>query len=98
LTVSALVTDLMDRSRLSSAIEGVQFTLADDADIVIVDLAKGVGQVAAVRASHPNARIVAYGPHVDDASMEAAKQAGAETVLPRSKFFRDPRAACSCDD
>jgi DNA-binding NarL/FixJ family response regulator len=88
--VSALVTDLMDRSRISNAIPGVNFTLADDAEIVIVDLARGVERVATVRASHPGARIVAYGPHLDDANMDTARAAGADVVVPRSRFFRDP--------
>jgi DNA-binding NarL/FixJ family response regulator len=89
----ALTTDLMDRSRLSAALPDVQFTLDADAGVVIVDLARGVDQVTSIRASHPNARIVCYGPHVDDASLGAARAAGADVVLPRSRFFRDPKAA-----
>ena len=93
--VCALVSDLMDRSRLGAALPDVQFGFdADaDADVVIVDLARGVEQVTSVRASHPRARIVCYGPHVDDTSMDAARAAGADVVLPRSRFFRDPAAA-----
>ena len=82
----------MDRSKLSSAIPGVQFQLAHDANVVIVDLARQP-DIAAIRASHPNARIVAYGSHVDTDSMTAASEAGADDVMPRSKFFRDPAAA-----
>ncbi len=89
----ALTTDLMDRSRLSAALPDVQFSLDADAGVVIVDLARGVEQVTSIRASHPNARIVCYGPHVDDASLDAARAAGADVVLPRSRFFRDPAAA-----
>jgi hypothetical protein len=85
--VVALTKDLMDRSKLSAAIPGVSFTLTDDADVVIVDLGRGVEQVAAVRASHPNARIVAYGPHVENYD-----DVPADVVLPRSQFFRDPAA------
>jgi DNA-binding NarL/FixJ family response regulator len=89
----ALTTDLMDRSRLSAAFPNAQFSLDADADVVIVDLARGIEQVASIRASHPQARIVCYGPHVDDASLDAARAAGADVVLPRSRFFRDPTAA-----
>jgi DNA-binding NarL/FixJ family response regulator len=89
----ALTTDLMDRSRLSSALPDVQFSLDADAGVVIVDLARGIEQVTSIRASHPNAHIVCYGPHVDDASLDAARAAGADVVLPRSRFFRDPKAA-----
>ncbi len=91
----ALTTDLMDRSRLSAALPDVHFSLDPDAaaDVVIVDLTRGIEQVTSIRASHPNARIVCYGPHVDDASLDAARAAGADVVLPRSRFFRDPAAA-----
>ena len=88
MTVVALTTDLMDRSKLSAAIPGIGFALTDDADVVIVDLGRGVEQVAQVRASHPSARIVAYGPHV-----EHFDDVDADLVLPRSKFFRDPASA-----
>ena len=85
----------MDRSRLSSAIPGVVFSMSSDADVVIVDLARGVEQIAKARSDAPNARIVCSGPHVDDTSMDAARAAGADVVLPRSRFFRDPAAAIS---
>jgi hypothetical protein len=91
--VVALVSDLMDRSKLSGAIPGVVFSLSDNADVVIIDLARGADRVSQVRASHPDARIVCFGPHVDDDAMAAAKTAGADVVLPRSRFFRDPNAA-----
>jgi len=97
--VYALVSDLMDRSKISATLAGVTFVrVADacaDADVVIVDLAKFGGQVAAVRASVPTARLVCFGPHVDEASADAASAAGADAVLPRSKFFRDIAAAIS---
>jgi len=84
--VVALTTDLMDRSKLTNAIPGVSFTLTPDADVVIVDLARKP-DLAAVRATAPKARIVCYGPHVEDFS-----SVDADVVLPRSKFFRDPAA------
>ena len=80
----------MDRSRITAALPDATFTLTPDADVVIVDLGRGGDQIAAVRASHPGARIVAYGPHVDDENMDAARAAGADVVVPRSRFFRDP--------
>ena len=77
----------MDRSKISSAIAGVQFSLSADADVVIVDLSKNV-DLADVRAKAPNARVIGYGPHVENLA-----ESGADEVLPRSKFFTDPRAA-----
>jgi DNA-binding NarL/FixJ family response regulator len=91
--VCALVSDLMDRSRISAAIPDVTFTLDATADVVVVDIARSAQLVAEVRAEMPGVRIVCYGPHVDDESADAARAAGANTVMPRSRFFRDPAAA-----
>jgi hypothetical protein len=95
--VCALVSDLMDRSKISSAANDVAFVrTADacaDADVVIVDLARFGDQVAAVRAIAPTARLVAFGPHVDETGADAARAAGADVVLARSAFFRDVAAA-----
>jgi len=95
--VVALVDDLMDRSKVSSAFPGAQFardaTPAGDADVVIVDLARHGGEVGAVRAAAPCARLVAFGPHVDDAALARAREEGADVVVARSVFFRDPAAA-----
>jgi hypothetical protein len=95
LLVAATTTDLMDRSRIGSAIPGVVFGLDSSADVVIIDLARGSEQVTEVRAALPRARVVCYGPHVDDESAAAARAAGADVVMPRSRFFRDPAAAIS---
>lgn len=91
--VAATTTDLMDRSRITSAIPEVRFSLDAPADVVIVDLARGAARVAEIRMAMPDARIVGYGPHVDDHTASAARNAGADAVLPRSRFFRDPAAA-----
>ena len=95
--VRALVPDVMDRSRLSAAIPDVEFVrdAADcaDAEIVVVDLARCGDDVVAVRAIAPTARVVAFGPHVDDGRFDAARADGADVVVPRSRFFRDIAAA-----
>jgi hypothetical protein len=95
--VCALVVDLMDRSRITAAVPDAVFVrdavACGGADIVIVDLARSGQHVRAVRNAAPAARIVCFGPHVDDEGASAALAAGADIVLPRSRFFRDPRAA-----
>ncbi len=87
----------MDRSRIGGAIGGVEFVrdaaACAGADVVLVDLARYGGDVGAVRAAAPHARLVCFGPHVDEAGASAAVDAGADLVLPRSRFFRDPAAA-----
>jgi DNA-binding NarL/FixJ family response regulator len=91
--VCALVSDLMDRSKITSAIPDATFMLDGTADVVIVDISRSAQLVAEIRAEMPAARIVCYGPHVDDEAADAARAAGADVVLPRSRFFRDPAAA-----
>jgi hypothetical protein len=95
--VVALVADLMDRSRLAAAVQQVVIASeparAADADVVVVDLARFSGAVAELRRVAPHALLVAYGPHVDEAAADAARAAGADRVLPRSRFFRDPAEA-----
>jgi len=91
--VCALVSDLMDRSKISAAIPDVGFMLDGNADVVIVDIARNPQVVAEIRAETPGVRIVCYGPHVDDEAADAARAFGADVVMPRSRFFRDPAAA-----
>jgi len=95
--VIAFVTDLMDRSKVQSSVEGVTFardpTAADGADVVIVDLTRFADRIAEIRTHAPAARIVAFGPHVDGELLRGATASGADAVLARSQFFRDPAAA-----
>jgi hypothetical protein len=95
--VVAFVDDLMDRSRVTQAVAGVRFARrvedAAGAELVVVDLARHADAVRAVRAQSPSVRIVAFGPHVDEDAANRARGDGADTVLPRSRFFRDVAAA-----
>ncbi|MFA5883923.1 MAG: DNA-binding response regulator [Acidimicrobiia bacterium] len=96
LPIVALVPDLMDQSRIRAALPDVVFvrdpTKAAGAAVVVVDLARFADRVGDVRAV-TDGRIVAFGPHVDDVALAAARAAGADAVLARSQFFRDPAAA-----
>jgi hypothetical protein len=92
-TIVALVDDLMDRSRLSAALPATTFLRAPEAvnaSVVIIDLAAYAAAVPVVRAALPAARIIAFGSHVDASVLDGARAAGADLVLPRSRFFRDP--------
>ncbi len=93
----ALVSDLMDRSRLSAAVADIRFVTdasqCPGAHVVVIDLARFGADVEAVRAAAPEARIIGFGPHVDRALLEDARAAGADEVLPRSQLFRDVNAA-----
>ncbi len=94
--VVALVSDLMDRSRLGTAVPGIEFAGKPSgcagADVVVVDLTR-TPDVGPGRDVAPGARIVAYGPHVDEAGLDRGRATGADLVLPRSRFFHDPAAA-----
>ncbi len=48
------------------------------------DLLRGLGEACPLRP-----RVVAYGSHVDAAGLRAAREAGCDLVLPRSKFVED---------
>ena len=84
--IVAITSDLMDRSRISGALgrRGVRARrrrVRAGADVVVIDLARDAAHVAAVRAAAPDARIVAFGPHVDT---EAARRRPAATAPTRA--------------
>jgi len=97
LRLCALVSDLMDRSRISATLPATEFVrdvaACAGADVVLVDLARFGADLAELRAALPSARLVCFGPHVDGGAADAARSAGADLVLARSRFFRDPPAA-----
>jgi len=51
--------------------------------LVIADM------VQALRAASPGVLLVAYGSHVDTATLQAARAAGCDIVLPRSRFVEE---------
>jgi hypothetical protein len=95
--VVALVSDLMDRSKVDTAIPGVEFGRTPEAcagaAVVVIDLGKFADHVAAVRRLAPDARVVAFGRHDNPQALAQAKVDGADDALPRSRFFQDPAAA-----
>lgn len=99
--VVAFVGDLLDRSKIAAAVPHTSFAATPDdvagADIVVIDVKAHGEAVAVARTLAPAARIVAYGRHDDPAALDAARAAGADAALPRSRFFHDPAAAISRD-
>lgn len=61
-----------------------------DVRLVIVDLVLPHLDIAAatreLRATIPAVALLAYGPHVDEARLNAAREAGCQHVVPRSAF------------
>ncbi len=88
MTVVAISRDLMDRSKLVRASDDVRILGPTEdlgsPDVVLVDLAVPGGLEAALAAGAP---VIAYGSHVEEAALAAARGLGAE-ALPRSVFFR----------
>ena len=93
-SIAAFIPDLMDRSRLSG-IDGVTFVAspaalvaaASTADVVVVDLGRPGALEVLSAVSSIAKRVIAFGSHVDTALLAAAREAGCDEVLPRSKFF-----------
>lgn len=90
--VVVLCNDLMDRSKISGAFPDASFVRKPDAlaatsnagATVIVDL-RLIADAAALR-DIPG-RVIAFGSHVDEDVLAAAKDVGVE-ALPRSVFFK----------
>jgi hypothetical protein len=66
--------------------------LGPDCRLVLIDLTEFASQVASIVATAgqqaPRAQIVAFGPHVDEALLEAARAAGCHQVLSRGQFHQ----------
>lgn len=100
-SVVFLSGDLLFASRVRGAAEsaGLPFVLSgrlpdDDGPIawVIVDLAtrSGIldGLMDQIAARCPDAKVLAYGPHVQTERINAAREAGVPTVITRGQFDR----------
>jgi phage terminase large subunit-like protein len=94
--VAAHVPNMMDQSRITSAVAGsVRFastpadlvTMAAGCDVVVVDLSRpGVLDVLA-DVSALGVRTIGFGPHVDADTLDEARAAGCDQVMARSVFF-----------
>ena len=101
----------MFASRIRGAAEnaGLQFKLSgnlpdtdtDAIQFVIIDLASrsGVlpGIVDEVASKCPQAKLIAYGPHVQIARLKLAREAGVPTVLTRGQFDASLTNLFSCE-
>lgn len=98
--IAALVLDLMFAARVRGAARDAAVArspaellagVGPATRLVLVDLqvAGAVEVVSGVRERAPAARVVAFGPHVMEEALEAAREAGADEVLPRGRFIRE---------
>lgn len=76
--------------------------------LVVLELASPLGDVAGLvaelKSAEPAPAVVAFGPHVQEAKLQAAADAGCDAVLTRGQFHRSAGeliaryAAASSDD
>ncbi len=95
--VLAIVTDLMDRSKVSAAAQGAGVAVtfipvsrvdpAAAADLVLVDLSRPGALDAAALLATAGRVVIAFGSHVDTEVLAAARAVGCHQVLARSVFF-----------
>ena len=66
--------------------------LTDDCRLAVVDLSLAgldlPAVIAVVREQAPQARIIVFGAHVDEATLAAARRAGCDEVLSRGQFHK----------
>ena len=77
----------------ASAEKLVELAGRESPRFVILDLgmkdARATEIVSRITAMSPPPRFIAYGSHVDVATLRAAREAGCDPVLPRSKMAED---------
>jgi hypothetical protein len=110
--IIAVVTDLFFQARISSAaqVAGQQVRFGSSLEAIgelppgalaLVDLDAGTDVLSLIGALRQRGAgaIVAFGPHVDTARRKAAKIAGADRVLAKSKFVEElPRLVAAGSD
>jgi DNA-binding NarL/FixJ family response regulator len=98
--IAAITADLVFAARIRSvAREAVAVQSLDrllgvvgpGTRLVMVDLQaeEALEAVSRVGAAAPGAEVVAFGPHVAEGALEAARRAGADRVLVRGVFVRE---------
>lgn len=98
--VIAVVTDLFFQSRISAAARAAarrvryvtaSTALLSPARLCLVDLEARTDVLTLIRRLKGEARapVVAFGPHIDVAGRKAARSAGADRVLAKSKFVTE---------
>ena len=95
----ALVTDLLFASRITAEAKAAgaqvqilrkpeQLTEAQG-DLLLVDLnLAGATQAAAIWQQQEGRRTVGFVSHIDSATIAAAREAGLEEIMPRSRFIQ----------
>lgn len=79
--------------------EAALAAIGEQTQLLMIDLTLSgldiASLVADARDSYPTLQILAYGPHVQAARLEAAREAGCHQVLTRGQFDREATAIIS---
>ena len=90
---SSRVTGIAQRLGLDLRVASSLDKLPADCRLVLLDLTLPsldvVATVKAVKDKQPAARVIAYGPHVQDALLQAAHAGGCDEVLSRGQYDRE---------
>ena len=99
--VGVLSRNLMDRSKLESSLRaaGMKPTLIsdpgdlpDDLSAILADLEHPSAKDVVEQATETGVPCAAFGPHINQEALAAAKTWGAQEAVARSATFRDPAA------
>ncbi|HZZ71475.1 MAG TPA: histidine kinase [Pirellulales bacterium] len=100
MTIVFLTSDLLAASKIVPAAEYSLRTVstldalrepAAEADLIIVDLnglsVEQIASAGSLRSGAARPRVIAFGPHVHEAKLQAAREAGCDAVFTRGQFF-----------
>lgn len=98
--IAALVADLLfaarvrgsaPEARTAQSLPALLAVVGPGTKLVLVDVQARDAEEAVrqVKERVPGARVVAFGPHVAEGALAAAREAGADVVMPRGQFVRD---------
>ena len=92
--ILVVTENLLTRARLRGGLAGTGAEILGgpeetSPDVVAVDLSArdAAAAITRLRAAHPDARILAFGPHVDGAAFAAARVAGADEAVARGRIL-----------
>jgi len=93
MNVLLLTDNLLTRTNLEATIENADSRVISDRhaakpELIVVDLmaAGALAEIRSWRARSPSSEIIAFGPHVDGNRFKGARQAGATSLVARSKI------------
>jgi DNA-binding NarL/FixJ family response regulator len=89
--VQGAATAAGSRARVVNSIGALDEALGEEQLVLVIDLSAPNVDIAALvenfKAASPSGRVVAFGPHVHEQRLAAAREAGCDEVMSRGQFF-----------